>query len=94
MRKSLFETRLEELKEKNFELVHVVEMLCEVCEKPMNTKEKSRKTIRILDKDDYERLLNKAAVHDRAEADVEDGKIWFYDHDFPGDMHPECLEKL
>ena len=94
MKKSLWEVRFEELKGKGVELILVVEMLCEVCEKPLSTKEKSLKKIQILGKEDYENLLNRATVHDRVEVDVEKGKIYFYDHDFPGDIHPECIEKL
>jgi hypothetical protein len=69
-------------------------MLCEVCEKPLGTKEKFLRKIQILSGEDYQNLLNRAAVHDRAEVEVETGKIYFYDHDFPGDVHPECIEKL
>jgi hypothetical protein len=94
LKKSLLETKFEELKGKSFELVHIVEMLCEICEKPVDVKEKSLRRIDILSKDDFEILLTKGSVHDRAEVDVENGKIWFYDHDFPGDVHPECLERM
>jgi len=69
-------------------------MLCEVCEKSLGAKEKSLRRIQILSREDYLNLLNKASVHDRAEVDVENGRIYFYDHDFPGDVHPECIEKL
>jgi hypothetical protein len=92
--KNLFEVNLEELKNRSFEIIHAVEMLCEICEKPINVKEKPLRRIKVLDKAEYESLLNRATVHDRAEVDLENGKIWFYDHDFPGDAHPECLEKL
>lgn len=94
MKKSLSEAKFEELKGKNFEIILVVEMLCEVCEKPLGTKEKFLRKIQILSGEDYQNLLNRAAVHDRAEVEVETGKIYFYDHDFPGDVHPECIEKL
>jgi hypothetical protein len=77
LRKDLKEIKFEELRGKCFELIRVVEMLCEVCQKPLSTKEKSLRT-----------------VHDRAEVDVEKSRIYFYDHDFPGDIHPECIEKL
>jgi hypothetical protein len=90
----LSEAKFEELKGKNFEIILVVEMLCEVCEKPLGTKEKFLRKIQILSGEDYQNLLNRAAVHDRAEVEVETGKIYFYDHDFPGDVHPECIEKL
>lgn len=94
MKKSLSEAKFEELKGKSFEIIRVVEMLCEVCEKPLSTKEMFLRKIQILSGEDYQNLLNRAAVHDRAEVEVEKGKIYFYDHDFPGDVHPECIEKL
>jgi hypothetical protein len=94
LRKNLFEAKLEELKDKSFEIIRAVEMLCEVCEKPMGVKERVLRRIRILSKEDYESLMNRAAVHDRAEVDLENSRIYFYDHDFPGDIHPECIEKL
>lgn len=94
MKKNLTEVKFEELKDKSFELIHVIEMLCEVCEKPLNQKEKLLKKIQILSREDYQSLLNRATVHDRVEVDIENTKIYFYDHDFPGDIHPECIEKL
>ena len=94
MKKSLSEVKFEDLKGKSLELIRVVEMLCEVCEKPLSVKEKFLRKIRISSEKDYRDLLNRAAVHDRVEVDVENGKIYLYDHDFPGDVHPECIEKL
>ncbi len=94
MRKSLSEARFEELKDKTFELIRMVEMMCEVCEKTMSTKEKLLRKVQIVSKEDFESLLNRASVHDRAEVDLENSKVYFYDHDFPGDIHPACVEKL
>jgi len=94
LKKNLSEARFDELKGKNFEIIRIVEMLCEVCGKPLDTKEKSVRETAILSKEDFQNLLNRAAVHDRAEVDLEKGKIYFYDHDFPGDVHAECIEKL
>ena len=37
--KDLFEITFEDVKDKDFELIRVVEMLCEVCEKPLSKKE-------------------------------------------------------
>lgn len=88
------EVKFEDLKGKSFEVIRVVEMLCEVCEKPLSVKEKFLRKIQFLSEKDYRDLLNRAAVHDRVEVDVENGKIYLYDHDFPGDIHPECVEKL
>lgn len=94
MKRDLSGVKFEELKGKSFELILIVEMLCEVCEKPLRTREKFLRKTQILSKEDYENLLNRATVHDRVEVDVENSKIYFYDHDFPGDVHPECIEKL
>jgi hypothetical protein len=94
LRKPLSEAEFEELKNKSFELIRVTEMLCEACEKPMSTKERPLRRIQVSTEQDYKNLLNRASVHDRAEIDVEKGEIYFYDHDFPGDIHPECIEKL
>jgi len=94
LKKSLTEVKFEEIKGKSFELFHVVEMLCEVCEKPLGVREKFLAKIQILSREDYQNLLDRATVHDRVEVDIENGKICLYDHDFPGDIHPECIEKL
>lgn len=94
LKRGLSQVNFEELKGKSFDLIRVVEMLCEVCEKPLSTKETSLRKIQISSEEDYQNLLNRTAVHDRVEVDVENGKIYFYDHDFPGDIHSECIEKL
>ena len=83
-----------EMQGKTFEIIHVVEMLCEVCERQLGKKEKSLRTIQIMTEEDYRNLLERASAHERAEIDVENCKIYFYDHDFPGDVHAECIEKL
>jgi hypothetical protein len=92
--KDLFEITFEDLKDKDFELIRVVEMLCEVCEKPLSKKEKFLRRIQITSKEDYQNLLDRAGVHDRAEVDIDKSKIYFFDHDFPGDVHSECIDKL
>jgi hypothetical protein len=94
LKKNLSEVKSEDLMGKTFEVIHVVEMLCEVCEKPLSVKEKFLREIQMSSEKDYGDFLNRAAVHDRVEVDVENGKIYLYDHDFPGDVHPECVEKL
>jgi hypothetical protein len=94
LKKNLSEVKFEDLKGKSFEVIRTVEMLCEVCEKPLSVKEKFLRKIQISSEKDYRDLLNRAAIHDRVEVDVENGKIYLYDHDFPGDIHPECIEKL
>ena len=92
--KSLSEATFEELRGRDFELIRVVEMLCEVCRKPLSRKEKAVRRIQITRREDFRNLLERANVHDRAEVDIDKGKICFFDHDFPGDIHPECVEKL
>lgn len=94
LKKNLSEVKFENLKGKSFEVIRIVEMLCEVCEKPLSVKEKLLRKIQISNEKDYRDFLNRVAVHDRVEVDVENGKIYLYDHDFPGDIHPECVEKL
>lgn len=94
MKKSLSEAKFDEMKDRSFDLYRVVEMMCEVCEKPMRANERLLRTVQIASKEDFERLLSRGATHDRAEIDIEGGKIYFYDHDFPGDVHAVCVEKL
>ncbi|MCJ7699341.1 hypothetical protein MUO56_03725 [Candidatus Bathyarchaeota archaeon] len=94
LRKSLSEVPFEAVNGRSFELIRVVELLCEICEKPFDSKEKPVSKFLISSNEDFQNLLNRATVHDRAEIDVESGKIYFYDHDFPGEVHVECIEKL
>jgi len=94
LKRRLPDVGFEELEGKTFELVLVVEMLCEVCEEPLGKRERSLRKIQTLSREDYQNLLNRATAHDRVEVDVEDGRIYFFDHDFPGDVHPECMGRL
>jgi len=94
LRKNLTEVTFEELKGKTFEVIRAVELLCEVCQKPLNVKEKLLRKIEFVSNEDFQNLLDRARVHDRDEVDVENCRIYFYDHDFPGDIHTECIEKL
>ena len=84
----------EEMKGKTFTEVRVVELLCEVCDKPLRTEEERLKTIQISDYNSYANLLTRQRAHDRVEVDLEENKIYLYHHDYPGDIHPECIEKL
>jgi len=94
LKRSLSEVNFVELEGKSFELVIAVEMLCEVCEKPLNTREKFLREIQFLSRDDYENLFNRAKAYDRVEVDLAGNKILLYIHDFPGDVHQECVDKL
>lgn len=93
MRKPLLLVKFEEMKNKTFQVVLVIRKLCEFCDKPLRTEERVAKTINISDLNDYNNLFVRARAHDRVEVDVEGGRIYFYDHDYPGDAHPECVEK-
>jgi len=82
------------MKGKTFTEIRVVEKLCEVCDKPLRTEEKPLKTIQITDYSSYSNLLTRQRAHDRVEVDLEESKIYVYRHDYPGDIHPGCIEKL
>lgn len=93
MRKALQTVKFKEMENKTFVVVHVVEKLCEFCEKPLGREEREVRTIQISNHDDYGNLLIKARAHDRVEVDLEENRIYLYDHDYPGDVHPSCVEK-
>ena len=79
---------------KSFDLILIVEMLCEVCDKPLGKREKFLRRIQISGIEDHQNFLNRARIYDRVEVDVENARICLYSHDYPGDVHPECVEKL
>lgn len=84
----------EEMKGKTFTEVRVDEKLCEVCDKPLRSVETVLKTVQITDYNSYSNLLTRQRAHDRVEVDLEESKIYVYHHDYPGDIHQECVEKL
>ena len=94
LRKSLESATFQEMRNREFKVLLITEQLCELCGKPMDRKEKMLRMVQISDHDDYKSLLTRARVYDRAEVDLENGKIYFYDRDYPGDVHPSCVEKL
>ncbi len=94
MRRSLSSVEYEEMKGKTFTEIRVDEKLCEVCDKPLRTEEKILKTVQISDYNSYSNLLTRQRAHDRVEIDVEENKIYVYHHDYPGEIHPACIEKL
>jgi hypothetical protein len=69
--KNLQETKLEDLQGRTSEIIRVLEMLCEVCEKPLDRKEKPLGAVQILNREDCQNLLERAQVHERAEIEVE-----------------------
>ena len=84
----------DEMKGKTFTEIRVDEKLCEVCDKLLRTEEKPLKTVQITDYNSYSNLLTRQRAHDRAEVDLEENKIYVYHHDYPGEVHPGCIEKL
>ena len=94
MRKPLSSVEFDEMKGKTFTEIRVDEKLCEVCDKPIRTEEKTLKTVQIIDYNSYSNLLTRQRAHDRVEVDLEENKIYVYHHDYPGEVHPGCIEKL
>jgi len=94
LKKALQSVKFGEMENKTFEVMLRTERLCEICDGVMDTKEKVIKMIRISDRRDYDNLLMRVKVYDRAEADTENNKIYVYNHDYPGDVHPSCIENL
>jgi hypothetical protein len=94
LRKALSAVGFEEMKGKTFTEIRVTEKLCEVCDKPIRAEEKVLKIIVIADYDAYSNLFTRQRAHDRVEVDLEENKIYLYHHDYPGDVHPSCIEKL
>ena len=84
----------EEMRSKTFTEIRVEEKLCEVCDKPLRTVEKTIKGIQISDYNSYSNLLTRQRAHDRVEVDLKENKIYVYHHDYPGEVHPSCIEKL
>ena len=84
----------EEMKGKTFTEIRVEEKLCEVCDKPLRAVEKTLTGIQISDYNSYSNLLTRQRAHDRVEVDLEENKIYVYHHDYPGEVHPGCIEKL
>lgn len=92
MRRPLETMKFHEMKDKTFKVIQVIENLCELCGKPLYEKEGKVKTVQISSHNDYSNLLLRARAHDRVEVDSEKNEIYLYDHDYPGDVHPNCIE--
>lgn len=93
MKKALETVKFEEMQNKTFKVIRIVERMCEFCDKPLGLEEKVVKTIRISSNNDYRNLFVRAKAHDRVEVDSEENKIYIFDHDYPGDVHPSCAEE-
>jgi len=87
------ETSFPQMKGRTFETVHVIDNLCEFCRQPVSTDEARGKAVTISSFDDHHSLLARAAAHDRVEVDLEENRIYVYDHAYPCVFHMECLKK-
>ena len=94
MKKVLRESKFGEMKNRTFKVIRITELLCEICDKPLDRKESVLREVKISSPEDYENLLLRSKIYDSAEVDLENAKIYFYDHDYPGDVHPSCIKKL
>jgi len=94
LKKALQIVKFEEMEKKTFEVTLITERLCEICDKKIDTKEKTMKTIHISNRKDYDNLLTRAKAYDHTEVDIKNNKIYFHNHDYPGEIHPSCIEKL
>jgi len=94
LKKALATVKFEEMQNKTFKVSLITERLCELCDGVMDTKERALRTIQISNREDYENLLTRSKAYDRSEVDLENNEVYFYDHDYPGDVHPRCVEKL
>jgi hypothetical protein len=94
LKKALQTAKFKEMDKKTFEVTLITERLCEICDRVIDTKREAMKNIHISDRTDYDNLLMRAKIYDRAEVDIENNKIYYFTHDYPGDVHPSCIEKL
>jgi tRNA U54 and U55 pseudouridine synthase Pus10 len=92
LKKALKTMKFEEMKNKTFEVVRVTVRLCEICDGTIDTKERLLRTVQILSRKDYENFLIRSKLYDRAEVDPENNKVYLYDHEYPGDVHPNCIK--
>jgi len=93
LKKDLETVKFEEMRNKTFGVVRVVEKLCELCGKPLYTEERRIKAIQISSYRDYDNLMVRARAHDYVKVDLERFEIYLFDHDYPGDVHPACVEE-
>ena len=93
MKRSLESVKPEELIGRTLKVIKVTARLCELCGSTLDTRQNVIRTIRINDRNDVENLLLRSKIYDRSEIDFDENKVYFHSHDYPGDVHPSCLEK-
>jgi hypothetical protein len=87
------ETNFPQMKGRTFEIVHVIDNLCEFCRQPVSTEQARGKAITISTYNDHHSLVSRAAAHDRVEVDLGENRLYVFDHAYPCVFHPECLRK-
>lgn len=93
MRINIRDTSFPQMKGRRFEIVKVIDNLCEFCRQPVSTDEAKGEVITISTYNDHHSLLSRAAAHDRVEVDFQENRIYVFDHAYPCTFHPECLKR-
>jgi hypothetical protein len=93
VRINIRETSFSQMKGRTFEMVKLVDNLCEFCGQPVSIDEVKTGIITISTFNDHHSLLSRAAAHDRVEVDLEENRIYLFDHTFPCIFHDECLKR-
>jgi len=93
VRINIRETSFPQMKGRTFEMVKVVDNLCEFCRQPVSTDEAKGGVITLFTYNDHHSLLSRAAAHDRVEVDLQENRIYLFDHAFPCVFHHECLKR-
>lgn len=93
MRINIRDTSFPQMKGRRFEIVKVIDNLCEFCRQPVSTDEAKGEVITISTYNDHHSLLSRAAAHDRVEVDLQENRIYVFDHAYPCTFHPECLKR-
>jgi len=81
------------MKGRTLETVQVIDNLCEFCRKPVSVEESRGKVTTISTFNDHHSLVARAAAHDRVEVDLDENRIYVYDHRYPCVFHAECLKR-
>jgi hypothetical protein len=93
VRINIRDTSFPQMKGRRFEIVKVIDNLCEFCWQPVSTDEAKGEVTTISTFNDHHSLLARAAAHDRVEVDFEESRIYVHDHAYPCVFHPECLRR-
>jgi hypothetical protein len=93
VRINIRETSFAQMKGRTFQIVQVTDNLCEFCRQPVSVDEAGGRLFTISTFSDHHSLLARAAAHDRVEVDLEENRIYVFDHAYPCVFHPGCLRR-